>query len=629
MAQQQRNIVVRFFFGVLRFIRNYFITIGVITTIFWVGAILLLVRGPSIDFESVSGNSVALSTQHPSPLRLELSGKIAENQPGFSESLMAHILGGDKSIYLPELRLILQRAATDSRISELQVMLMPLAGSPANYAELRRIIADFHEVGNKPIRFYLAAAQDWGYYLASVGTTITMNPAGEISIPGPAFQLIYFGDALKKLGVDIDVVRAGKYKSAFEPFTTNKPSEPTLEEYNSLQKSLLDHIVAVVANGRNKPEATVAGWYKQSIYTAEAAIKAGIIDGVGYPPADHSGDSKVEVTSDPVSLDDYAAATHGDKSKKESVKDKGGIALIEAVGEISLSGGNNPSSNDGISPDEIHKQVAWALDNDEVKAVVLRISSPGGSATASDIIWNDIKSLADKKPLVVSMGAYAASGGYYIAAPARKIIAEPTTITGSIGVIGMLPSAKAFEEKWGVSFYTVTSSDRRDMLNMGSRASAEDKALLEKTIDEVYKVFLQRVSDGRHIPLDKVAALAQGRVYTGLQGKGLGLVDEIGGLHTALTEAKRMAGFDVTKLYPVLHYEGDGLSLRQCLKHPSPAKLAKCLGGVHATAALPLLSGLQTPNGLQLESRIHDWIAGTRRERALLLWPGYLSVQWQ
>jgi len=625
MANQQRNIVVRFFLGILRFIRNYFVFVGVVTTLLWIGALVVLLRGPSVDFD-IPTSTVALSTQHPAPLRLDLAGKIAEHQPGFSDSVMAHFLGGDTAIYLPKLRLVLQRAASDARISELQVMLMPLAGSPANFAELRRIIADFHEVGNKPVRFYLAAAQDWGYYLASVATTITLNPAGEVSLPGPSFQLMYFGDALKKLGVGIDVVRAGKYKSAFEPFIANKPSDPTLEEYSSLQKSLLDHIVAVVAKGRNKSEAVVHSWYKQSLFTTESAIKAGIIDGVGYPPADHGPADQGETASDPVSLSDYASATHNDKGKKESVKDQGGIALIEAVGEISLSGAGHPSSSDGISPADMHKQVAWALETDEVKAVVLRISSPGGSATASDMIWNDIKALADKKPLVVSMGAYAASGGYYIAAPARKIIAEPTTITGSIGVIGMLPSAKNFEEKWGISFYTVTSSDRHDMLNLGSRASAEDKVLLEKTIDEVYRVFMQRVADGRHIPLDKVAALAQGRVYTGLQGKQLGLVDEIGGLHTALTEAKRMAGFDVTKLYPILHYEDDGFSLRQCLRHPSPAKLAKCLGGVKTQLSLPLLPLLTAPSPLQIESKLQGWLENTRQERSLMLWPGYLSV---
>jgi protease-4 len=187
-------------------------------------------------------------------------------------------------------------------------------------------------------------------------------------------------------------------------------------------------------------------------------------------------------------------------------------------------------SADGITPDRMRRELLWAADEDDVKAVVLRVSSPGGSAVASDMIWNDVKSLAAKKPVVVSMGAYAASGGYYISAPATHVVAEPTTITGSIGVIGMLPNFAPFKDKYGVSFHAVTGTERVALVNPGKTPTDKDRELIGQAIDDTYKTFVGKVADGRSLEISKVEALAQGRVYTGIQALKLGLVDELGGL---------------------------------------------------------------------------------------------------
>jgi ClpP class serine protease len=258
------------------------------------------------------------------------------------------------------------------------------------------------------------------------------------------------------------------------------------------------------------------------------------------------------------------------------------------------------------------------------------------------------------------MGAYAASGGYYIAAPAKRLIAEPTTVTGSIGVIGMLPSAQAVEDKWGVSFHLISSSDRKDMLNLGSRASAEDKALLDNIIAHVYRTFTKKVAEGRHMPIEKVEIIAQGRVYTGLQAKELGLVDDIGGIDDAFRAAKELAGFDVNKLYPILRYQEGGFRLSDCLRRPS--HLRKCLKdagkGTHllstvtrATSAASLLSSVVTSGGPlstalnhvnhefagpaalngrteQVAATVTQWALAPERDRALMLWSGYLSLVW-
>jgi len=639
MAPQHTNIFSRVFFGVLRFIRNYFIFVGVLVTLGWVATIILISKGSKMEIESPL---TSLSSTEPSALWLELSGKVSEEEPSFSQLIFAKFMGSEHEVYLPKLRLALKRAAKDDRIKELIINVMPVSASAAEYASLRKAIADYREASGKPVRVFMADISDWNYYIASAGTNITLNPTGAVALPGPAFQLIYFGDALKKLGVSIDVVRAGKYKSAFEPFIQNKPSEPTLEEYNSMQKSLLDHIVAAVSNGRGKDESTVRGWYKKSFFTTEEAVKTGIVDNVGYTPqkpddedyeapATKPGQPKVEQEiADAVEIEDYLAATKHDKHKQEQVTNKGGIALIDAIGQINLTSRSaGPTSDDeGINPDDMRRQLRWALENPEVKAVVLRISSPGGSAVASDMIWNDVRILANAKPLVVSMGAYAASGGYYIAAPAKRIFAEPTTVTGSIGVIGMLPSAEGFEDKWGVSFHMISSSDRKQLLDLGSKATAEDKALLEKNIAAVYKTFIQKVAEGRNMPIEKVEAIAQGRVYTGLQGKDIGLVDEIGGADAALRSAKELAGFDKDKLYPVLRYKDKGFSLSDCLKRPS--QIAQCLKHAGVRSGAPKLLSATALDGPEKVARtVAAWALAPQRERTLTLWSGYLSLVWQ
>ena len=607
-----------------RIIRNYFVVVGVLVT-FLPLALGYLIATSHRRAHVGETPALAITAAKPGRLRLSLTGKIAEQEPGFSEQLVARFFQIARPLYLPELRATLREAASDKRVSGLAVDIGALHGSQADYAELRRILADFRASGNKPVDVALSEAEDWNYYIATAGDRLILEPASPVSIPGPTFQLVYFGDLLKKLGVSIDVVRAGKYKSAFEPFVANAPSEPTLEEYRTMQESLLDHIVTTVAQGRKKDAATVRGWYKRSIYTADEAVKEGMVDAIGY------GADLVR-NSDWPTVAEYAAATRGSGDDgKLSVSDKGGIGLIEAVGEINMTkSSSGPAGGDeGIDPRSMARQIHWAMTDDQVKAVVLRVSSPGGSAIASDIIAEDLRALAKVKPLVVSMGAYAASGGYYISAPARYIVSEPTTITGSIGVIGMMPSAEAFPEKWGINFYAVTSSDRKAMLSLGSRATPEDKALIESTIAQDYKAFVKAVADGRKLSVAKVEDLAQGRAYTGLQAKQLGLVDEIGGLNAAFTQAKKLAGFDPAKLYPVLHYEEEGMSLSECLG--GPMKFIQCLEKGDARLGLSPWQIVRAASGAEpvearVARRVESWITEARAEHALALWPAYLGT---
>ena len=612
--QPSRPLLIRIFHRIYAFVRGYFAIIGLLVTFLPMIFMYLAARG---GLEAPHFRYHEYSTDKPARLRLLLHGKLVEKEPEMADRILSRLLGGEDLLYLPDIRQALKTAATDARVARLEIEIGALAGSLADLAELRRMLVEFRENG-KPLHAVLVEGDDWHYYIASAANHVILNPSTSLVIPGPMFTLTYFGEALKKLGVDIEVLRAGKYKSAFEPFVQNVPSEATLEQYRAMEVSLRSHLVEVVAASRNKDAATVSAWFKRSIYTPDEAREAGLIDAIGYS-SEAVELPAVAAREIPIKLEDYAE--QNPPSTAQSIEDQGGIALIEAVGEIHM--GDAGAAEDGIAPLSMRRELQWAQNDNKVKAVVLRVSSPGGSAVASDMIWNDVRKLAAEKPVVVSMGAYAGSGGYYIAAPAQRLIAEPTTITGSIGVIGMIPRLGAFEEKYGVSFHVVTQSERANLLNPGGKGTEEDRRLMSSTIDHVYRTFVEKVASGRKMPVPAVESLAQGRVYTGLQALDLKLVDDIGGLPTAFRAAKELAGFDVDKLYPVYHYEPEALDLRECLL--GPTQLMRCLreSGVTAGGHLRSLLLARRPDQLeQMVTTLDRWTNGG----ALALWPEYLSL---
>lgn len=613
-----------FLHRIWRWIRNYFAFVGFFITLSLVLFAVSINHLAKSHFQKSRKQTITINSN--TELTLDLSGNIEQDEPDFPSALISRLFAPDHGIYMSEIRSALRRAGTDERIKSLQIELSDIHGDAASFSELREMLVDFR-AKNKNITAMVHNGDEWNYYLASVANRIVLNPASPLTIPGPSFQLVYLGEALRKIGVDIDVVRAGKYKSAFEPLVMDQPSEATLEQYKSMNLSLLNHLVDAVAKSRGKDPEKVRGWFKQSIFTSKDALDQGLVDEIGYlsdtPFKAGSGSDANLGAPAHLSVSEYASDAGEGGVFPPSARGEG-IALIEATGEIHMS---DDARSESIAPASMAKRIKWAKNESDVKAVVLRVSSPGGSAIASDMIWHELADLAATKPLVVSMGAYAASGGYYISVPAKKVFAEPTTITGSIGVIGMLPSFEAFKEKYGVSFHIVTESDRRAMLNPGTKATGIDKQLVESTIDQVYRQFLERVSKGRNLPVERVEALAQGRVYTGLEAKDLGLVDEIGGLTAAFSEAKKLGGLDPAKLYPILHYEDDQMDFSRCLG--SPARLMRCFGngGAHAQlGAVDFMAPHDEAELLQLGEVLKTWLTITKKEKALALWTGYLTL---
>ncbi len=614
-TQPKSNALRRVFSFITGMIKSYLISVGLLVTFL---PILLLILATRMD-DLGARRTEKVPPSGPTVVNLRIDGTLAEAEPSRRLGFLSFLKQEDE-IYLPEIRALLRRAAKDETIKGVYLELIDINGAPAEFTEFRRLLEQFKASG-KPVYAYLTAASTYNYYLASIADHIALPPTGEIHIPGPVFQLAYFADALKKLGVEFEVIRAGKYKSAMEPMIANAPSPETLEMYRAMEASLRKHIVGAVASARKKDLNIVTQWFKQSTFPSNAAVNDGIIDQIGY----------VEEHRD--LLKTHAAAEHTvqwrtylDKSRgideKDSSSASEGIAIIEAMGEIHISDNQQRDSN--INVQDIRKELKWARENAEVKAVVVRISSPGGSATASEIIWKEMAQLVAAKPVIVSMGQYAASGGYYIAAPATKIIAEPTTITGSIGVIGGLMNLAAFKEKWGVHFHVVTQSDRARMLNPGERSSPFDRAVLETTIDDVYETFLKRVADGRKMDLAKVKALAQGRVYTGSEALELGLVDDLGGLTEAIQFAKEAGGLDPNKLYPMLRYQGEFISLSECLR--SPMKMMRCLDQFD-TATQILQPTVPVAAAERLIRKANKLAAAVGDEKILTLWPGFIHTQ--
>ncbi len=560
-SRPRQNFFVRWTKRLFRWARNLFALLGFVYTV----VPILLIWALFHITETPRHQKVAEKKQKdPFSVWLHLDSAIIEHEPYMGENFLRELFGRDGGIYLPSIRSALRAAAADKMVKDLQIVVDGLAGSPANIEELRESLLEFKASG-KPVTSWVTHMDNAALLVSSVSDKINLNPVSEVSLPGPAFPMTYFGEGLKKLGVEMQVLRTGKYKSAFEPFIANEPSAESKEALGSVERSLRDQVVKHVAAGRKKQDSEVFLWFQESFFTPAKAKELGIVDELTYVPH-----VDFETAPDMI-LEDYANddSLAGRLSKGYSLRPDEGLGLIEAVGEI-VDGSDGEQV---ITPAAIEEELHWAMTDDNVRAVVIRIASPGGSAAASDYIWDRVRALNEKKPVIISMGSVAASGGYYIASGGQKIFADASTITGSIGVIGMIPSLDGMKDKWGVSFHAITQSNRANVL-AGRKMTPQDQAYLQATVEDVYRTFKSRVASSRKMTMEKVEQLAQGRVYTGLQAKENGLIDEIGSLKDAFQFAKKAGGLDENKLYPIHRYEPTEMSLSDCFA--SVSKLRKC-----------------------------------------------------
>jgi len=452
----------------------------------------------------------------------------------------------------------LNEAKADKEVKAVWLRIEEVELGRGKVNEIRAAIAAVRKAG-KPVYAELVSADTGSYLVAAACDSIYMPSSGELALPGVRLEMTFYKGLLDKLGLKFEALHMGKYKGAAEPMSRTTMSDPLRESLQSIVDDVYDHTVETIAKDRHLPDYTVKTLLDQGLFSAADAKDAGLIDDVCYTDEFEkslrgrlkvgkvdvdSAYKKKQVDTDFSGLGGFVKlmeAFSGGKKSERSSSNKQKIAIVYAVGEITE--GKSSSSILGestLGSTTMVEALKKAFEDPKVVAVVLRVDSPGGSATASDLIWHE--TVSGKKPLVASMGNVAGSGGYYITMGAKKIFAEPETLTGSIGVVGGKLVTAGLYEKLGLNTEVISRGKNSGILTSTNPFTPDERKIWMRMMEQTYHEFVSKAAQGRKMDYNRLEALAQGRVYTGRQAKKLGLVDEIGTLADAVTAAKKLAG---------------------------------------------------------------------------------------
>jgi len=518
------------------------------------------VAGSGSDVAKVESNSVLVLDME--NVSLDYTGKFTDP--------WVTILNEEASVGLIDVLNAVDNAKTDDKIKGISILNSTSSLGLAQSKALRDKLIDFKKSG-KFIVSYADYFTQGEYYINSVADTIYMNPVGEMDFKGLASEIMFFKDIQEKTGVKMEVIRHGKYKSAVEPFLENEMSDANREQISALLNSAWSSIVSDISKSRNiSVDSLNSIANKLSARTPEMAKSKKLIDKIGYEDQYHDGIKKaLKVKKDEdyewVSIMDYAKNI---SKTPQNVDSKDKIAIIYAQGEIMGGDGDVNVIGEGAMRTSLQE----ARKDEKVKAIVIRVDSPGGSALTSELIWREIELTKKVKPVVVSMGNLAASGGYYIACNANKIIAEPNTITGSIGVFGVLPNMTELSKKIGINTSQVKTHDHAIGYSPFKPIDEKFKEVTTESVENIYTVFVNRVAAGRKMTFEQVDAIAQGRVWTGTEALQNGLVDKLGGLDVALSEAAKLAKI---KKYKTVNYPEFDKTFMQFLSDQNGIPFAK------------------------------------------------------
>ena len=478
------------------------------------------------------GSSSDTVVQEKSVLHLNLMGGFDE-RVNSKEAIKSALLGnGEETATSLETILKSLRIAKDNE--NIKGVFIECKGNSAGLAtsfEIRKALQDFKKSGKFVYAYGNEGIVQSDYYLASVADSILLNPVGMVDIHGLSSTIPFFKNLLDKLGVEMQIFRVGTFKSAVEPYILTEMSEPNRLQTETYVNNLWNNVCDSIAVSRNINKQTINEFVDSlSTYDDPAvAIKAHLIDGVCY---EHEFESKVRTALAIDEDDDINTVSPTDliNNSKGQSKSKNKIAVLYASGEIAVSGEKN-----GINSNDFVPEIEKAAKDDDIKGLVLRVNSPGGSAFASEQIWEALEQFKKTgKPFAVSMGDYAASGGYYISCGADRIFAEPTTITGSIGIFGMVPCMQGLlTDKLGVNFSYVKTNENSDMTTMKPFTPVQSAAF-QRMVNSGYELFTSRCATGRKMPIDKLKSIAEGRVWDGMEAKKIGLVDEFGNTQNAI-----------------------------------------------------------------------------------------------
>ena len=484
---------------------------------------------------AVAFSSDSHSIRRGSVLTIDLSLPVTERgtEPGVEA-----LLSGAQGQQLParELAQAIEAAADDDRVAAV-FLHGGVSGSTAALQAVRDALGKVR-AAKKPVVAYYGSLDERTWWLASAADELWMEPLGSVMVDGFAIEMPYFGDLLKKYGVEVQVTRVGKYKSAVEPYMLSRMSDENREQLAALLADIEAKVYGDIAEARGVAveDLRLAARREGLVQASDALARKWVTHVAPYGDALARLKELADVDEDEdLPQVDIAAWARDVRPSKPHGKV---VELVQAQGEI-VDG----SSADGIGGDDLARRLRAARFDDDVVAVVMRVDSPGGSATASDVIRQEVLALkAAGKPVVVSMGAVAASGGYWISADADAIVAQTETITGSIGVFGMLPNVEKLAEEHGVRAQTVSTSELAGWDSLMRRKTPTQIELVQAHVDQIYDRFLELVAKGRKLDKEKVAEIAQGRVWSGTKGKELGLVDELGGVERAIELAREKSG---------------------------------------------------------------------------------------
>ncbi|MEA3317628.1 MAG: signal peptide peptidase SppA [Bacteroidota bacterium] len=511
-------------------------TLGVILA----SIILLLIFFGAIG-AMIASQDKPVKVEENSILHIELNQPIADrnsNNPmknfNFSSFKPSNELGLDAILEN------IEKAKDDKNITGIYLDFTSIPAGMASLEEIRNALLDFKESG----KFILSFADSYShktYYLATVADSIFLNPEGAVNFIGLRSEVMFYKNALEKLGVEPQIIRHGKFKSAVEPFMLDKMSAANRKQIETYMGSIWDNIVKGISQERGI-NITQLNKYADNltIKNAKAALDAKFIDGIKYKDEllaelRIKTNTEVDEEIEAINLAKYIKAPKDRKSKKFA-KDK--IAVIYAMGNVIMGEGEEGN----IGSDRISAAIRKARKDSSIKAIVFRVNSGGGSALASEVIWREVKLAQEVKPVIASLGDVAASGGYYIVAPAEKIIASPNTITGSIGVFGMLMNSKSlFNDKLGINIEVVKTNKHSDIGSLFRKLTAEERASIQSGVEDIYKTFITHVAEGRNMTTEAVDKIGQGRVWSGVNAIEIGLIDEFGGLQKAIDIAAETA----------------------------------------------------------------------------------------
>lgn len=518
-----------------------------------VGIIITTLLGILILFGivgAVAGSKESVTELKPNSVyEIKLEGNLidrSEDDP-FSAAL-AEAMGttSEKTMGLDDLLSNIEKAKNDANIVGIYLNGGSLSGGFASFKEIRNALLDFKRAG----KFIVAYADNYSqkdYYLVSVANKILINPQGMLELKGLSAQTMFFKNTLDKLGIEMQIVKVGTYKSAVEPLITTKMSDANREQVTVYMGSIWKTFLTEVSAARKISVEKLNAYADEMLMfqPTEKAKQYGLVDGLAYT---NEADSILKTFVKGLEKDkDVTFVKHSAMTKlpDTSKYDKNKVAVIYAVGEITDADG------EGIVARDLVKTINEVAKDSAVKAVVLRVSSPGGSAYASEQIWHALNILKAKKTLIVSMGDYAASGGYYISCMADNIVAQPNTITGSIGIFGVIPNISGLNEKLGLTYDGVKTNKMSDAITVNRKFTPEEHDLMQNYVNRGYELFVKRCADGRKMKTEQIKAIAEGRVWTGEDAIKNGLVDKIGGLNDAIALAVAKAKL---KTYNVSEY---------------------------------------------------------------------------